>query len=462
MAKSIGDLHAKLTADISQYEASMNKASKLTKGMSESVAKETSKLAMGALGAGSAIALITNELRHVIANIDNIPGIPAEAIASVNDWKTSIAGARNEVDKLIAKGLAFAGQAAQAVGAGAAMILGYDDTSSLSKGPTPTELAQAKDPGYDGKVAAAREEMVKAEKQAELAAMSRSDRISKLMADAEQLRQISKKEYETSLSSLQHQSQAYTMEAQASKELADMKKELATAEEKLSAAMTGTYRATVSQEEAIEGLEARSMSLMHKLGDLSVQDQNSPRVIEEKIKLTKELAVVQAGLGKLYEKAGEISRKAGDVIASSFEDAIFEARSLGEAVEALAMNLLKLVFNQMITTPLASMISGGISGMLGIPVPGHAGGGSVGAGSLSLVGERGPELFVPGASGAIIPAMATRSAMAGGMGNQVLIDARGADAGAVSRLEALFQGMNLTFNDRVSAVVRNNMTRRRL
>jgi hypothetical protein len=49
--------------------------------------------------------------------------------------------------------------------------------------------------------------------------------------------------------------------------------------------------------------------------------------------------------------------------------------------------------------------------MLGIPgffnkavgLPGRAAGGSVTAGNPYIVGERGPELFVPGASGTIIP-----------------------------------------------------------
>lgn len=38
-----------------------------------------------------------------------------------------------------------------------------------------------------------------------------------------------------------------------------------------------------------------------------------------------------------------------------------------------------------------------------IQIPGHAMGGPVAAGSLSWVGENGPELFVPGTSGAIVP-----------------------------------------------------------
>lgn len=65
-------------------------------------------------------------------------------------------------------------------------------------------------------------------------------------------------------------------------------------------------------------------------------------------------------------------------------------------------------------TPAAALAGGGLSpGALGGALP-RAGGGPVRTGERYLVGERGPELFVPGASGAIVPAGATAAAMGGG------------------------------------------------
>jgi hypothetical protein len=65
-----------------------------------------------------------------------------------------------------------------------------------------------------------------------------------------------------------------------------------------------------------------------------------------------------------------------------------------------------------------------------VPVQGFAEGGRPPLGKLSIVGEKGPELFVPDSAGTIIP-----NDMLGGGGNTYVIDARGADVGAVSRLE---------------------------
>lgn len=59
-------------------------------------------------------------------------------------------------------------------------------------------------------------------------------------------------------------------------------------------------------------------------------------------------------------------------------------------------------------------------------------GGPVSAGNAYLVGERGPEVFMPGASGNIVPNHAL-----GGNNVTVHIDARGADSASAARIEAI-------------------------
>jgi len=77
------------------------------------------------------------------------------------------------------------------------------------------------------------------------------------------------------------------------------------------------------------------------------------------------------------------------------------------------------VIQQSITAPLAGALSGAISGMFGgaaVPASPKAIGGSVQSGRTHLVGERGPELFIPSASGSIVP----KNAMGGGGGVTVV------------------------------------------
>jgi phage-related minor tail protein len=133
-------------------------------------------------------------------------------------------------------------------------------------------------------------------------------------------------------------------------------------------------------------------------------------VIEErKLKLMKEQTDVNLKLNKILEANDAIFLNAGDMIAQGFEDAILSGQKLGEVVRSLGRDLVRLVFSQMVTQPLAAGIGGAIKGAFGF----RAMGGPVSGGSPYVVGEQGPELFVPHASGTIVP----NNKMGGGSGS---------------------------------------------
>jgi len=86
------------------------------------------------------------------------------------------------------------------------------------------------------------------------------------------------------------------------------------------------------------------------------------------------------------------------------------------SIRATIAQIVQQIVNELYAA--ASLISGVARG-LGLPspintdaIPGRAEGGPVRAGSTYLVGEQGPELFVPGANGQIIP----NHALSGGGG----------------------------------------------
>jgi hypothetical protein len=107
----------------------------------------------------------------------------------------------------------------------------------------------------------------------------------------------------------------------------------------------------------------------------------------------------------------EMAQDAGSLIAQGFEDAILSGQKLSEVVRSLGRDLVRLVFQQMVTQRLAAGVTGVLQGK------GFAGfmadGGPVSAGSSYVVGEQGPELFVPHASGTIVP----NNKMGGGSGS---------------------------------------------
>lgn len=105
----------------------------------------------------------------------------------------------------------------------------------------------------------------------------------------------------------------------------------------------------------------------------------------------------------------------GHAIAQSFEDAIMTANKLRDVVRALAQDLLRMIFREQVTKPLA----GGLGNFFADLFTGKAMGGPVAGRTPYLVGERGPELFVPNGSGSIVPN--NRLGSSGGGGSSVNI-----------------------------------------
>jgi hypothetical protein len=153
-------------------------------------------------------------------------------------------------------------------------------------------------------------------------------------------------------------------------------------------------------------------------------------VIEErKLKLMKEQTVTNLQLNKILAENDAIFLNAGGMIAQGFEDAILSGEKLGEVVRSLGRDLLRLVFQQMVTQRLAAGVTGVLQGK------GFAGfmasGGPVSAGSSYVVGEQGPELFVPHASGTIVP----NNKMSGGGSSGSSVTVNYNIAAGVSRAE---------------------------
>ena len=154
-------------------------------------------------------------------------------------------------------------------------------------------------------------------------------------------------------------------------------------------------------------------TLGNKLKDFEItsatsEDIANMELLKESLKEYNELL----GKRKVMETDLQIiARNAGNILASGFEDAIFSGQKLGEVIRSLGMDLMRMVFQQTVTAPLAKGISTAI--LAGF----RAEGGPVNAGRPYMVGEKGPELFVPHSSGSIVPngAMGSSGGGSGGV-----------------------------------------------
>lgn len=155
--------------------------------------------------------------------------------------------------------------------------------------------------------------------------------------------------------------------------------------------------------------------------------------------LTQELTAEQE---KQKVLADGIANTIGQGMASAFDGLIQGAEDFGTSLRKIASGVLIDIANQLLRVLVINQAINAISNLFGpktgggfLPgvkfnpsvfnmpslLPGRATGGSVTGGQPYLVGERGPELFMPGRSGGIAP-----SGSFGGIGNVVVnVDASG-------------------------------------
>jgi hypothetical protein len=437
-ARSIGVLSLFINADAAGLMRTFNQVDRRLARTSRSWTKPGAKLALGFLGVQNALTAVSNEIRHVVANIEDIPGVPATATASIITFRDNLASAKTWIDQMTASAIGFGAEFAQAVGVGAAGMMGFDDTSALSALPTPDEIARSRDSGFDAKVQAARKRFIETQKEADLATKSEAAQIRALREEAQRYETFSESAGRNTLERIEARTEAQEKLAEANKKMATLNKQLAESEKEVAEAMTGAYVATLPLSDSIAGLEQRTSKIFTEMAGVST-DKNDPEAVQRRIELNQELAKVQEQLGKLYEKQGELGREAGEIIAGGFEDALISGGKLSDLLSGLATDLARLLIRNSITGPLGNWLggilggnkgaggAGGIFGGIG-KIFGFANGGNPPVGVPSMVGENGPELIVPRSASTVIPNHALG-------GNTYYIDARGADEGAVRRIE---------------------------
>jgi tape measure domain-containing protein len=158
-----------------------------------------------------------------------------------------------------------------------------------------------------------------------------------------------------------------------------------------------------------------------------------------------ELERSQQRVQQATERTSNTARELGLTFSSAFEDAIIKGESFSKVLQGILQDIARIVVRRTITEPLGTAVTSSLSGFdfgsifsgIGSALGGlfRAEGGPVAGGQPYIVGERGPEWFVPSSAGTVLP---NGMAPGGPVINQsITIDARGADAGVEARLRVL-------------------------
>ncbi len=127
--------------------------------------------------------------------------------------------------------------------------------------------------------------------------------------------------------------------------------------------------------------------------------------IAEIQKLTKEQEAAKTAAQQLKDVYTDIGMSIKSGIVDAIQGAVDGTKTLGEAASGVLKNIANKLLDVAINMALFGAMSGTGTGggLLGGLFKPRANGGPVTGGSTYLVGERGPELFVPGRSGTIVP-----------------------------------------------------------
>lgn len=484
MAKSIGSLFIDIEARTAKMETQLNGVKAQLGGLNGAVRAQgdawgattgqiETKLArfgMLMLGARSMVTLLAREFRNVADNIETLPGIPQETRDQIQAMRHDLEETRRGLRVNLAEAEAFLYKAAKLIGAlpaaaietfmgrGKEAAAALDETVNGATKLTPDQIALDKDQAYPEKLAKAQEELAR---QTDLAALKTQDEAHQIMAlrkEHDELIAKTKDAMGIDLNSLQltqNRIEALKQESEANSKLAAMRKQLKSEEDKVHASLEKGATATLSAREAVDAYRNTVWRLRNELTQINAvlkDDPNDPVMIQMKIDKTKQLAEAQTGYNAAIKKYGDMAQQAGQAVAQGFQDAVFQGQGLHKMLQTLLGDLLKVIFQKEITAPLADFLTGGFKSLFSIG--GHAMGGPLSG--PSMVGERGPELFVPSGYGTIIPNDQLRS---GGGGTTFYVDARGADESRIAQMERALIGLHASVERRSVAATLDVMRR---
>lgn len=478
LGESIGNLSIKILGDASQAISEWNRMQTGLEDAIKGIDTSTSTMAKSMEGMGlkviagaHAFTLLHREILYTIENIDKIPGIPPEMVTNINQARDAFAQFRNSVDFAIASVINFGAQWGKMIGATVAMMGGADGEdvqNALSGINDPHRQAGNEDAKarmgivkFDSELEAARQKLIRLKEKEVILNGTLSEQY------AEHIR-LWKGNLE--------------LAARAPDDVADLQHQV-TAQEELNKARAVYNKLETEYYQSVQRKNEARKSIQDVLGNDTKQERLSDiwariqandvghsidvfgthdykaqaewfeRMAKTNKELTNDMARAIPLLKQQAQEWENLGKKMSDSLIKGIETGDLKGawhnlmRQLeDDMLHTLFGEELKAFFTKMLKGLFANSTNnvGGSTGIFGNILGAlfhFAGGGNVSG--PSIVGENGPELFVPAGGGLITDNFTTRGLNAGGKGGDTyIIDARSADRAGLARLEAYIKAVD--------------------
>lgn len=233
-------------------------------------------------------------------------------------------------------------------------------------------------------------------------------------------------------------------------------------------------RVRAQLEQASKVFEDRRKAAAKEVQDLQTAQLEYAQRFGPDIKAIKEIGEESAGVKEFLaeqqerieafgNKMFQVFDSIGDRAAGTFADLILDGENAFDSLVNMAARAgIEMIARLAVINPIMNSVLG-LTGASILPAffgrgAPAAEGGYRPADRAIMVGEKGPELFMPRVGGTIVP---NRALAGGGGGDQYYVDARGADTTAVQRLEATIRALNGSIEYRAIAAVRDADRRRK-
>lgn len=204
------------------------------------------------------------------------------------------------------------------------------------------------------------------------------------------------------------QAQAYVREAELGEQVVKAQEDAAKASAEYRKALEEQGK-TLEEQLFPQAEYARRLAEIQELLDAgAISETVYTKARDDLVELLNEVNKVEGATGNL----DDIARDLGLTFSSAFEDAIVEGKKFNDILDSIAADILRLTTRELVTKPFSAFITEGVKGFQGgggfggfdlSGIFGRQFGGPVSANTPFLVGEKGPELFVPKQSGNIVP-----------------------------------------------------------
>lgn len=443
--------------------------------MVSAIEKGGLRIGAALMGASTVARAVANEVRDVYQNIDNIPGVPSSTIESVNRMKYSFEQASTTLKQFIAEGLAGFANLGVALGLSLGSALYGADAAQAAFDDMNAKAQAFGNLEFDKKLAAAKEQLIgiAATKGATVDALREEIALMKQLAaggtlTAQQLAEHPMLKQKTDQFALQggmttKDAQDLTIEAtqkqvQAYRDWRDLLRE--------NTDLFTVYAEKVKESSVVHESISQQLEFWQKQYALAMdkraqgiaignEDYGSGLGQQMENDGLKEMIIALGKINGLQKKIHEAGGVMRDSFASAFQgassviaDFVVDGKAnLSDFFTSFEKQILDTFIKLSLLNPLLNSLFGKTTGWNALPSffsfgGFFASGGRPEPGKVSIVGEDGPEPFIPDTAGTILPNSALRALGSSRAGDTYVIDASGADQTAISRLEAMVMALN--------------------